>query len=36
MEEEEVRQILRTALGMPSPEEEQLKQLHELEARNRR
>ena len=33
--EEEVRQILRTALGMPSPEEEQLKQLHELEARNR-
>ena len=34
--EEEVRQILRTALSMPSPEEEQLKQLLELEARNRR
>jgi plasmid stability protein len=34
--EEEVRQILRTALGMPSPEDEHLKQLLELEARNRR
>ncbi len=34
--EEEVRQILRTALGMPSPEDEHLKQLLELEAGNRR
>jgi antitoxin FitA len=34
--EEEVRQILRTALGMPSPEDEHLKQLLELESRNRR
>ena len=34
--EEEVRQILRTALGVPSPEEEHEKQLHELAARNRR
>ena len=33
---EEVRQILRTALGVPSPEEEHEKQLHELAARNRR
>jgi len=33
--EEEVRQILRTAFDMPSPEEEHLKQLYGLEARNR-
>jgi plasmid stability protein len=33
--EEEVRQILRTALGLPSPEEEHFKRLLELEARNR-
>ena len=33
--EEEVRQILRTALGMSSPEEEHFKRLYELEARNR-
>ena len=30
--EEEVRQILRTALGMPSPEEEHDRKLEELEA----
>ena len=30
--EEEVRQILRTALGMPSPEEEHDHKLEELEA----
>lgn len=34
--EEEVRQILRTALGVPSPEQEHAKQLEELIARNRR
>lgn len=34
--EAEVRQILRHALGQPSPEEEQRKQLHELIAAKRR
>ncbi|MFI5030090.1 MAG: Arc family DNA-binding protein [Reyranellales bacterium] len=33
--EEEVRQILRHALGLPAPEEEHYRQLHELDARNR-
>ncbi len=34
--EAEVRQILRHALGLPSPEEEHRKQLQELAAANRR
>lgn len=34
--EEEVRQILRAALGVPSPTEEHYKQLEEIVARNRR
>ena len=34
--EEEIRQILRTALGVPSPEEEYLRSLMEIEAENRR
>ncbi len=34
--EEEVRQILRHALGLPSPEEEHYKQLQELAAAARR
>jgi plasmid stability protein len=34
--EEEVRQILRHALGQPSPEEEHYKRLQELDAANRR
>ena len=33
--EEEVRQILRHALGLPAPEEEHYRRLHELNARNR-
>ena len=33
--EEEVRQILRTALGLPSPEEEHRRKLLEIEAANR-
>ena len=34
--EEEVRQILRHALGLPSPEEEHIRKLHELNAEARR
>jgi plasmid stability protein len=34
--EAEVRQILRAALSVPSPEQEHSKQLEELIARNRR
>jgi plasmid stability protein len=34
--EEEVRQILRYALGVPSPEEEAYRKLQELAARGRR
>jgi plasmid stability protein len=34
--EEEVRQILRHALGLPSPEEEHSRKLRELIAANRR
>ena len=33
--EEEVRQILRYALGLPSPEEEHYKRLQELSSANR-
>jgi len=33
---EEVREILRTALGVPSPQVEHERQLHELAAQNRR
>jgi antitoxin FitA len=33
--EEEVREILRTALNVPSPEDEHFKELQELMARNR-
>lgn len=34
--EEEVRQILRHALGLPSPDEEQERELEELAAASRR
>jgi plasmid stability protein len=34
--EEEVRQILRHALSVPSPEDEHFRELLEIEARNRR
>ncbi len=33
--EEEVRQVLRTALGVPSPEEQQVRSLEAIEAANK-